>query len=191
MSDSELTDRIRNRDHQAFKVVFNKYQKKVFNACMGFLHNKNDAEDITQEVFIEIYKSINKFRKDSKLSTWIYRIAVNKSLNFIRDNKKSNWLKSVETLFSGAKNPEIAIKYNLSDDPGKIIENKERAVMLHKAIGSLPKNQKIAFTLNKYEDLSYKQIAEVMELSLFSIESLIHRAKMNLQKKLLNYYKIN
>jgi len=191
MSDSELTDRIRNHDQQAFKMVFDKYQIKVFNTCMGFLHNKNDAEDITQEVFIEIYKSINKFRKDSKLSTWIYRIAVNKSLNFIRDNKKSNWLKSIETLFPGAKNPEIAIKDNINDDPGKTIENKERAVMLHKAIGSLPKNQKIAFTMNKYEDLSYKQIAEVMGLSLSSVESLIHRAKINLQKKLLNYYKIN
>jgi RNA polymerase sigma-70 factor (ECF subfamily) len=191
MTDSELIDRVKSGDQKAFKLVFDKYHAKVFNTCIGFLHNKSDADDITQDVFIEVYKSLNKFRGDSKLSTWIYRIAVNKSLNHIRDNKKSNWLNSIETLFAGTKSNEGEIKYASGDNPEIIFEDKEKAEMLHRAINSLPKNQKIAFTLNKYEDLSYKQISEVMDISLSSVESLIHRAKKNLQEKLLNYYKKN
>ena len=191
MSDSELTDRIKRGDQHAFKLLFDKYHIKVFNTCMGFLHNKNDAEDITQDVFIEVYKSNNKFRGDSKFSTWIYRIAVNKSLNHIRDNKRSNWLKSVETLLSGTRSKEVQTKHALGGNPEIILENTEKAEMLHHAIDSLSKNQKIAFTLNKYEDLSYKEISEVLDISLSSVESLIHRAKMNLQKKLLNYYTTN
>ncbi len=191
MSDSKLTDRIKRGDQHAFKLLFDKYHIKVFNTCMGFLHNKNDAEDITQDVFIEVYKSSNKFRGDSKFSTWIYRIAVNKSLNHIRDNKRSNWLKSVETLLSGTRSKEVQTKHALGGNPEIILENTEKAEMLHHAMDSLPKNQKIAFTLNKYEDLSYKEISEVMDISLSSVESLIHRAKMNLQRKLLNYYTTN
>lgn len=189
MSDSELTERIKNGDQQAFKLLFDEYHVKVFNTCMGFLHDKNDADDITQDTFVEVYKSINKFRGDSKLSTWIYRIAVNKSLNHIRDNKRSNWLKSIETVFTGTKNHEVEIKHTSGSDPEIIFENREKAEMLHRAIDSLPKNQKIAFTLNKYEDLSYKQISEVMDISLSSVESLIHRTKKNLREKLFNYYK--
>ena len=105
--------------------------------------------------------------------------------------KRSNWLNNIETLIAGTKNNEVEIKDTLGTDPEIIFENTEKADMLHRAIDSLPKNQKIAFTLNKYEDLSYKQISEVMDISLSSVESLIHRAKKNLQKKLLNYYKIN
>ncbi len=191
MTDSELTDKIKRGDQQAFKLLFDKYHVKVFSTCMGFVHNKNDADDITQEVFIEVYKSANKFRGDSKLSTWLYRIAVNKSLNFIRDNKKSDWLRSIETIFTGSPSNELEKNHNSGYDPEMIMENKEKAEILHQTIDSLPTNQKIAFTLNKYEDLYYKQISEVMDISLSSVESLIHRAKKNLQKKLLNYYKKN
>ena len=191
MSDTALIERIKNKDHQAFKELFNKFRTKVFNTCMGFLHNKDDAEDITQEVFIEVYQSIEKFRSESKLSTWLYRIAVNKSLNFIRDNKKAQWIKSIESFFTGERKQELHVADDIGSQPEKLIENTEKAKLLHNAINSLSKNQKIAFTLNKYEDMSYKQISEIMDLSLSSVESLIHRARINLQKKLLNYYKKN
>ena len=130
MSNSGLIDRIKKGDQQAFKLLFDKYHVKVFNTCMGFLHNKNDAEDITQDVFIEVYKSINKFRGDSKFSTWIYRIAFNKSLNHIRDNKRSNWFKSIETIFTGTKSNEVKIKHTSGDDPEMIDELKEEGIKI-------------------------------------------------------------
>jgi len=190
MTNNKQVEKIIAGDRFAFEELINEYKDSVIRTCMGFVHNYNDAEDITQDVFIEIYESINKFRGDSKLSTWIYRIAVNKSLNFIRKNKKHSVLKSIETFFAGDNSSNSNI--DIADEKAESktgMEQTETALVLAKAIDSLAKNQKIAFTLHKYDDLSYKQIADVMELSLSSVESLIHRAKINLQKRLIGYYK--
>jgi len=190
MTNNKQVEKIIAGDRFAFEELINEYKDSVMRTCMGFVHNYNDAEDITQDVFIEIYESINKFRGDSKLSTWIYRIAVNKSLNFIRKNKKHSVLKSIETFFAGDNSSNSNI--DIADEKAELktgMEQTETALVLAKAIDSLAKNQKIAFTLHKYDDLSYKQIADVMELSLSSVESLIHRAKINLQKRLIGYYK--
>ncbi len=192
-SDTEIINQLIKRDETAFRIFVEKYQQLVVNTCNGFVHNSDDAHDIAQEVFIEIFSSIDNFRKESKISTWLYRIAVNKSLNFIRKNKKHNILRSIDSYFNDSDGddnkfevPDNDLRYNETG-----LENQERVDILHKAIGSLSKNQKIAFTLNKYDDVQYKEIAEIMDISLSAVESLIHRAKLKLQKKLLNYYKKN
>ncbi len=189
MSEAEIITKLIAGDETAFKQLVVQYQQLVVNTCFGMVHNTEDAEDIAQEVFIEVYRSVHKFRADSKLSTWLYRIAVNRSLNFIRDNKKNKWFQSFEDAVK-TKNSEIP-KLTGSDieNPEYELENRERANMLHEAINKLPENQKIAFSLNKYEELSYKEISEVLDLSVSSVESLIHRAKKNLQKKLYTCYK--
>jgi RNA polymerase sigma-70 factor (ECF subfamily) len=165
------------------------YQKLVVNTCFGMVHNTEDAEDIAQEVFIEVFRSIQNFRADSKISTWLYRIAVNRSLNFIRDNKRKKWYHSIEDIVKGKKQQLSEIQHGNNETPLSEMENSQRARIIHEAIDSLPENQKTAFTLNKYEDLSYKEISEVMDLSVSSVESLIHRAKIKLQKKLYTCYK--
>lgn len=174
---------------EAFRELVENYQLMVVNTCFGLIHNKEDAEDVAQEVFIELYRSIQNFRSDSKLSTWIYRIAVNKSLNYIRDNRKNKWFHSLETDFSVKTDKTGHLVKEDSGHPEFDLENSQRAELLREAINGLPNNQKVAFTLNKYEDLSYQEISEVMEVSLSSVESLIHRAKKNLQKKLYTCYK--
>ena len=191
MEDIEIIDNILNNQPAGFKTLVEKYQLLVVNTCYGFVHNREDAEDIAQEVFIEIHRSLHKFRKESKLSTWLYRISANKSLNFIRDNKKNSWFQSIDILFSPEKHTGKVVELMDSKNniPDRIVENKETATVIYEAISSLPKNQKVAFTLHKYEDLSYKEIADVMELSLSSVESLLFRAKKNLQHKLINHYK--
>jgi RNA polymerase sigma-70 factor (ECF subfamily) len=188
MTENEIIQKLQEGNEQAFKQLVENYQKLVVNTCFGMLHNLEDAEDIAQEVFIEVFRSIDKFRADSKLSTWLYRISVNRSLNFIRDNKRKKWFQSFEdTLF--LKNSQGNAKTQHNETPAAEMENKQRAAVLYQAIDSLVENQKTAFTLNKYEDLSYKEISEVMNLSVSSVESLIHRAKLNLQKKLHTCYK--
>lgn len=189
MSEAEIIKLLIEGDETAFKQLVEKYQQLVVNTCYGMVHNTEDAEDIAQEVFIEVYRSIHQFRADSKLSTWLYRISVNRSLNFIRDNKKNKWFQSFEDAVK-TKNSEIP-KLTGSDfeNPEYELENRQRANMLYEAINTLPENQKAAFSLNKYEDLSYKEISEVLDLSVSSVESLIHRAKKNLQKKLYTCYK--
>jgi len=83
MEDREIVLKILDGDHRAFQILVEKYQEMVFRTCMGLLHNPDDADDIAQEVFVEVYESLGYFRHEAKLSTWIYRIAVNKSLNYL------------------------------------------------------------------------------------------------------------
>lgn len=190
MDEQKIIEKLQGGDENAFRELVNNYQKMVVNICFGMIHIQEDAEDIAQEVFIEVFRSIQKFRFDSKLSTWIYRISVNKSLNFIRDTKKSRLIQNIETVFSGKKENTETVADGDSQ-PGYSLENIQRAKIVHDAINELPKNQKTAFTLSKYEDLSYQEISEIMQVSLSSVESLVHRAKTNLQKKLYECYKKN
>ena len=189
MTDEELILQLNAKDNLAFRELIQKYQSMVYNACYHLLKQPEDAEDIAQEVFIEVFQSIGQFRYQSKLSTWLYRIAINKSLNHLRKNKWKNMVQSVEHFFSGDDHGNLEIEDKTGRDSPEHIEFVERGKILQDAINSLPENQKIAFTLNKYDELSYQEITEVMNISLSSVESLIHRAKMNLQKKLIGYYK--
>lgn len=169
--------------------VVKTFHKNVYHTCFGFVHNKQDAEDIAQDVFIEVYRSVSRFRGDSRLSTWIYRISVNKSLNHIRKYKNSKLLYPIELLFHGVKDEDNRIDLSEPSSNEDNVERKEMKKILHQAIDSLPEKQRTAFTLSKFDDLSYNEIAEVMETSLSAVESLIHRAKLGLQKKLLKYNK--
>lgn len=189
MSNFEIIEQLKQGNEQAFRKLVESYQKLVVNTCYGLLHNREDAEDVAQEVFIEVYRSIDNFRADAKLSTWLYRIAVNRSLNHIRDNKKHRWFSSFESDVKTENKKLFQVETSKTDQPEFELENKQRAIILHEAIGSLPENQKVAFSLSKYEDLSYQEIADVMELSVSSVESLLFRAKKNLQKKLYTCYK--
>jgi RNA polymerase sigma-70 factor (ECF subfamily) len=188
MDEKYLIESLKNADESAYRQVVESYQLIVYNTCLGMLHDEDSAKDISQDVFIELFRSVHKFRGDSKLSTWLYRIAINKSLNFIRDNKKHSTLKSIQRFFSGEKDESIQIMDSSIRNPQEISEQNDHAIALHKALDTLPINQKTAFVLKNYDDLSYKNISEVMELSISSVESLIHRARVNLQKSLSNYY---
>ncbi len=176
-------------DQLAFKRLVDENFPKVYRTCLGIIHDKDDADDLAQDVFVEVYESIGKFRGDSAISTWLYRVAVNKSLNYLRKRKISGFFRTIENYFQGDDNKELQISGDKSDHAGFNLENQEMKQILDLAIQALPTNQKIAFTLHKIEDLSYKQICEVMKLSLSSVESLIHRAKKNLQVSLVDYYK--
>lgn len=189
MNEQEIIKGLLEKDEKAFKEVVDTFRKNVYHTCFGFVHNKQDAEDIAQDVFIEVHRSVSRFRGDSKLSTWIYRICVNKSLNHLRKYKNSKLLYPVELLFHGVKDEDSRIAFVEPSAHEDSIERKEMKRVLHSAIDSLPENQRVAFTLSKFDDLSYNEIAEVMDISLSAVESLIHRAKLGLQKKLLKYKK--
>jgi RNA polymerase sigma-70 factor, ECF subfamily len=188
MNEAGIINKLKQGNEQAFKELVESYRSMVVNTCFGLLHNMEDAEDVAQDVFIEVFRSVENFRADSKISTWLYRIAVNRSLNFIRNNKKHKWFQSFSEVVESKKELLNQLNHQSADDPESELENSQRALLLHQAIDSLPENQRIAFTLNKYEDLAYKEISEVMNLSVSSVESLIHRAKKNLQKKLYKCY---
>jgi RNA polymerase sigma-70 factor (ECF subfamily) len=191
MEESYLIKSIQEGDRKAFQMLVETHQRMVVNTCLGIVHNKIDAEDLAQDVFIEVFRSAGNFKGESKLSTWLYRIATNRSLNYLRNNKRRRFFQSIEEAFTGGRNNNHEISQNDADQPDKNITDRERSEILHLAIDHLPDKQRIAFTLNKYEDLPYQQISEIMEISLASVETLIHRAKKNLQSQLLGRYKKN
>ena len=189
MKEDDIIQGLIQKDEKAFREFVDTHRQMVVNTCYGLIHVVEDAEDVAQEVFIEVYRSIGKFKGKSKISTWVYRIAVNRSLNFLRDNKKHSWLQSFDDKVKSQSQKLFQMAAGDEGHPDFNVESSQRAMLLHEAVDSLPKNQRVAFTLNKYEDLSTTEIAEIMELSVSSVESLIHRAKKSLQKKLYLCYK--
>jgi len=188
MEETELINRLKNKDENAFRLAVDKYQTPILNCCFRFVKNRETAEDLTQDVFIVLNRSINDFRSDSKLSTWLIRIAISKSLDYLKSMKRVKRFGYLVSIFSPEDGKDYKILSNLHN-PQDIIEKDERIKLLSWAIDSLPENQKVAFTLSKYDEMNYKEIAEILNTTVSSVESLIFRAKSNLRKKLYKYYK--
>ncbi|MFM9911340.1 MAG: RNA polymerase sigma factor [Chitinophagaceae bacterium] len=187
MNELELIEHLKKGDENAFKIIVDTWKDMVYNTSLGIVQNAEDAEDVSQEVFVQVYESINQFKGDSKFSTWLYRIAITKSLDHIRKKKRKKRFAIIQSLF-GVNEEEIRHEPNFQH-PGVSLENKEKAATLFRAINKLPDNQKAAFTLHKLEGLSYQEVAEIMESTVSSVESLMHRAKGNLKNILTDYYK--
>ncbi|MCG8342359.1 MAG: RNA polymerase sigma factor [Chlorobiales bacterium] len=160
----------------------------VLNTCYRFVLNREDAEDIAQEVFLEAYRSLDSFRQESKLSTWIYRIAVTKSLDHLRKKKRKKRFSSLKRVI-GMNDPVEEITPPSQETPADVLTGTERTETLQNALDSLPDNQKTAFLLSKYDGYSNQEIAELLHTTVSAVESLVHRAKKNLQKKLEKYYR--
>jgi RNA polymerase sigma-70 factor (ECF subfamily) len=190
-NESEVIRSASAGDREAFKNLVNNYQTGVYRVCLGFVHTTADAEDLTQEVFIEVFRSLVKFRGDSEFSTWLYRIAVNKSLNYLRVKSRNNIISLFD--FRTPANPVLNHDPAAGDDssPDNVLIKADREKAIKDALNRLPGTQKTAFVLSRYDDLPNAEIAEIMQLSISSVESLLFRAKRNLRKILLPYYKKN
>lgn len=189
MNEKEYINDLRKGKRHAFEKLIEDYQDRVFNKCLSFVPNKEDAEDIAQEVFVEVFNSINKFKGTSKLSTWIYIITTNKCLEFIRKKNTKKRFAFLQSI-TGNETPIDKTSYFTEfKHPGVLLENQERSKMLFLAINKLPEDQQIAFTLHKIDGLSYKEVSEITKKSIASIESSLFRAKKNLQKLLYDFYK--
>jgi RNA polymerase sigma-70 factor (ECF subfamily) len=175
LDDDELIRKISHKDLTAFRKLVERHQAFVLHTCFNLIGGYQQAEETAQDVFLQVYQSAGSFRHQSKVSTWIYRIAANRSLNAVRSDKKSRRIKSLTTL---------EIKESKGKEPGKLLEKKELRGLLRAAVNSLPEKQRTAFILNKYENLSPSEIAEILGISANSVEVRIHRAKKSLQKKL-------
>lgn len=176
MHEKEMIEAILKGDQKAFKLLVDTYQLMVVNTCYAFVHDRDEAEDIAQDVFVQVFESLGRFRFESKLSTWLYRIAVNRSINHCKSPRG----RAIKINIDSWKQQEVAQSVEMPQQ--QILEEQEQIELLHKAIDKLPENQRSALILNKYEELSYKEIADVMGVSLSSVESLIFRAKNNLEK---------
>jgi RNA polymerase sigma factor (sigma-70 family) len=186
LTDRELIQALQNKQQDAFRLLVERYKDRIYNTTLGFVQNFEDAEDLVQEVFIKVFENIQQFKGDAVLGTWIYRIAVTHSLDFIRKKKRKKRAGIVLSwLGVGDKETLQPTEFN---HPGILAEKKEQAAILFKAIEQLPENQKSAFVLQKVEGLSIHEIADVLKTTESSVESLLSRAKANLKRLLREYY---
>ncbi len=187
MGEHELVEQLKLGSEEAFKQMVTSWQDMVYNTSLGLVQSEMDAEDVTQEVFVKAWESIGGFKGESKLSTWLYRITVTKSLDFLRSRKRKKRFAYVQSLFG--INDEMVVDPADFLHPGIQVEKKQLAVALFKAVDTLPEQQKAAFVLSRVEGLNHKEVSEVIGTTVPAVESLLQRAKLNLRKKLENVYR--
>ncbi len=183
-----LKEEIRQDTEEQFQSIYTQYKRKVLNTAMNMVQNLQDAEEIMQDVFVDMYFNLHKFRGESAMSTWIYRITINKSLDFIKKKKRKKRFGWLTSLFDSESGRELHI---LSDfvHPGVEMENQEEIMNIFQHIETLPEKQKTALILSVMEQLSYEEISKVMDTSVSSVESLLFRARKNLKNRLDNFSK--
>lgn len=180
MQDAELIQNVLSGNQKDYEQLVKKYQTNVFRTVIGILHNKEDAEEITQDVFIKTYQSLSSFSGKSAFSTWLYRIAINASISYLRKKKRRGlWVEL--TGFFQIQAKEKSAEAELTE--------KSDQHLVRQAIDGLPDKQKLAFVLTKYEELSQRQVAEILQITEGAVEQLVVRAKVNLRKKLAGVFR--
>jgi len=168
-----------------FEKLYHDYRTMVFNVALHYLQNTEDAEEITQDVFVKIHNGLEHFNQKSSYKTWIYRITINQCLDYI---KQKNTQKRFFIFGKKSQNEQEYLNTSTFEHPGILLEKKEDAAILFEIINSLTENQKTAFLLSKLDGQTNTEIAEIMQLSISSVESLIFRAKASLQNKLADKF---
>ena len=172
--EQQIVQQILSGDKERYAVIVREYQETVANLCYKLVGNRLEIDEVTQQVFVELYTALPRFRHESRLSTFIYRITVNVVSTMLKhDNRFVSYEYSQE-------NNNVDYQHSHEEQ----IMKEEQARRLHEAIGRLKHEQRTALVLYAFKDFSYNDIAEVMQVSLSKVESLIFRAKKNLQKML-------
>lgn len=175
------------RKDEEFSNLVKRTQNKVRNICYRFVNNSDEAKDIAQEVYIQIYQTFSVFTPEKVPENWVFRIAVTKSIDHIRHKQRKKRFGSVAS-FLKIGNENLNIDPPNNENPHNIIENKQRNEILYKAINLLPEKQRIAITLNKIEGFTNTDIAEIMGMRKNSVDSYIFKARIKLKKILEKYY---
>ncbi|MEP6865882.1 MAG: sigma-70 family RNA polymerase sigma factor [Deltaproteobacteria bacterium] len=185
MSDLErsLLRRLRDRDERAFRELIEAHRDRVFNITFRMLGNRADAEDVAQEVFVQVFKTIETFRGDSKFSTWLYRIAINQSKNRIKYLARRHE-RDRDELDESSNGQHGAIGAPQPKSPDRALESVQMEKVLQEAIAELDEDQRIVVVLRDIEDLSIEEICKICDLADGTVKSRLHRARAVLRKKL-------
>jgi RNA polymerase sigma-70 factor, ECF subfamily len=187
-SSESLMARIAKGDDDAFEILVNRHQTSVLNLIYRFIGDRTQARDLAQEVFIRVWQAAKSYKPEAKFTTWIYRIATNLCLNELKSAHHKKWFQ----FFRSDANDEIRAEEAVPDrspSPEDILLTRERSRRITDVLLSLPENQRMALILKRYDEISYEEIARVMGCSVSAVESLLDRAKRNLQEKLKNLQK--
>ena len=188
LKDLELVSLAKQGDRSAFSELVKRYEKKVYALALRIMQNPEDASDVLQDTFIQVFKKIKDFKEKSRFSTWLYRIAYNECL--MRKRKKQIPTVSIDeplVLASGEELKQEIVDW--SSNPLATIENKELKNKLEEAISKLPGEYRDVVVLKDIEGLSHKEIADMLKISIPNVKTRLHRARMFLRKELSDYFK--
>ncbi len=183
-SDEELIKDAIYGNKEAFGELVRRYEKKVYSLAYSILLNKDDAMDISQEVFIKAYEGLRRYRGGSQFFTWLYRIVVNLCIDFTRREKAKGEMEYIDAIDPGDTHTSF---FAHQQTPEEATAGREKLRALKKALNSLPEDQRIAITLREIEGLSYEEIAETMNCSIGTVMSRIHYARKKLKEKLKDF----
>ena len=184
----ELMARIAKGDESAFEILVDRHQASVLNLIYRFIGDGTQAKDLAQEVFIRVWQAAKTYRPEAKFTTWLYRITANLCFNEVKSSRRKKWF----SFNRSDKDGEHTFEETLADSAPSaedLLLEKERSRQISDALQSLPDNQRMALVLKRYDDLSYEEIARILNCSVSAVESLLVRAKRTLQEKLKNYEK--
>ncbi len=170
-----------------FRVFVETYQELVVNTCYHFLRDSDEAHDVAQEVFVAAHRHLSQITEHSSRRAWLYRTASRRSLNALRARRLRRWLTPFESLRDEGIDP-AAVAISSNKQPDREIETAELRRAIENAVENLPKRQRIAFVLHRYEELSNSEIAVIMLLRVNAVDQLLHRARTFMRKQLSQQY---
>lgn len=180
--DFQLIQRIQNGEQQAFTLLVRKYQNRVANILTRYLRNNGDIADVTQEVFIKVYKSLPSFRGESAFYTWLYRIAVNTAKNYLTSQGRRPPSADIDAMEADSYDGSEALRE--ADDPESVLRSQEIKNVILNTIEQLPAELKSAITLRELEGMSYEEIANIEDCPIGTVRSRIFRARDAIDKQL-------
>lgn len=186
-SDEQLVEKFKAGDKDSFRILVERYKSRVYNIIYGIMGSRDEAEDLSQEVFLNVYRFLHRFKEKSKFYTWLYRIAVNICLSA---RKKKNKSGNIFSLTEISETDNTSRKMELADESfssQKKLEDMELAGKIKSAINSLSEVLKATFALREFEDLSYQELAKIFQCSKGTIKSRLSRAREELRQKLKPY----
>jgi RNA polymerase sigma-70 factor, ECF subfamily len=179
-SDAELVEQFKGGDRDAFAEIVRRYENRVFTQCLRWMGNEQIAREVAQDVFIALFRSLPRFRGDSRLSTWIYRVVINHCKNR-RLYRKRRHMTRHEPL-EGPPTDDGPARQIPSDGPGTdhVVQRSEAEVLVRQGLANLDEEQRQIIILRDIQDLSYEEIGEILELARGTVKSRLHRARKQL-----------
>ena len=179
-TDADLVAQLQAGSEAAFRTLVARYQDRVYRTVLSLLRSPEEAEDVAQEVFVEVYQTIGRFRGDATLSTWLYRLATSRALK----NRRMARAKKRFAYFTSLLGFDNDVLHEVPDHahPLALLEGRQQLQLLQDYIARLPDQQQVAFTLRHEQELSYEQIAAVLDTTVAAVESLLFRARQTLRK---------
>jgi len=182
-ADAQLMERVRDGDAASFDLLMDRYRRPVVNFVYRMVRDAAAAEEIAQDVFVQIYLARKRYTASARFSTWLFKVATNTTLKHIRKHRRV--VRESELATETRERFLDLLTAGESDGAHESLERKELGLLVQQALVALPDKEKVALTLRKYEGCSYQEIADIMKCSVAAIKTHIHRGKLRLRETLL------